>query len=423
MNRVAPVAVCVVYLAVSFALLLGTSSHLPADPRLYLLDGPGAVWLAPTSAAARGLRWLVPMGGALVLLLGELLFRGGRRRTGGMFVAVVALLAIVFWSAYVWNSREVLSLAWPALISVALLWLFFLDRDYRGGRAWKWELFFAALIGLATLAFIPFALGLGIPSAPRAFQHALGMVATHGVGLLLLYYAFLRRMSPASESGGILPLLGLCGRVITAVFRSGSVHGDTSMAIASVNNSLTDILRDMMAGNRRTIMYTDIRQSTETIERLGNIDAYQLFVRSWELTCAQLRDGHATTPKDVGDGLISTFDSPVEAVKTAMAILAEHARYNGGVREEERLQLKIGLHTGEVLLHHGWDPRGRDSHVAARVVAACQPDCLLMTKSTYDAVTESGLQLRGEWSRGNTLKGFSGTWDLFQSCPGVATQA
>ena len=416
MRRPGPLAVSALYLAFSFALLLFTSARLPEESRFLLFENPGvpSLW---SPGLLESLTWLCPLAGALILALADLIFRGGRSRTAGMMVTAASLVALSFGLAFLLNSREVLPLAWPGMIAVALLWLLNLDRDYSDGTVWKWEVFFAGLIGLATLAFIPFALMLGQPTIPRVFHHSLAMVVTHGIGLLLLYYAFLLRLSPESKTNGILPLLGLCGRVITAVFRSGSVHGDTSMTIASVNNSLTDLLRDMMAGTLRTIMYTDIRQSTETIERLGDLDAYHLFQRSWDLSCEELRHRNATSPKDVGDGLITTFDSPTEAVSAARGILQAHEEYNTSAREEERLHLKIGLHTGEILLHQGWDPRGRDSHVAARVVSASDPGCITVTRQTFDALSEKGVRLEGEWREGVALKGFLEKWDLLFLSP------
>jgi class 3 adenylate cyclase len=300
------------------------------------------------------------------------------------------------------------------MLGVSLVWVGGLDRSYRSGQTWKWELFFAVLFTLAILAFIPYALMLALPTDPEHFRFLLATVVTHGVGLLLCLFALLKRLSPSEQTPGLMQVLGLCARVVAGIFRSSSQHGDMSMTIATVSNSLTDLLAEMMVGRERTIMYTDIRSSTEIVERLGTVDSYRLFMKSWNVSRAALRRWNATTPKDLGDGLITTFSGACDAIYAAGAILRAHELHNSRSGPDERIELKIGLHTGSVLLHYGWDPRGRDSHLAQRVVASAEPGAILMTRGTADAAAADGLSLQGEWRRGVTLKGIAEPVDLYE---------
>jgi len=402
--------------APAFAVLayafLGFAGHRLPDESMYMIfSGRGALWQGP--GYVRSTVIVFPLVAGLTTYAFNFLFRREAMRTFGMILTAAVLIGFGFWEGFRWNSRALLSVAWPGTLAVTFMWIKDLDHSYRSGQTWKWELFFICLLILATIAFIPIAIGLGSPREPEAFRFALATVVTHGVGLLLCILIYLQRLSPKESRQGLMRIMGLCARVITTIFKSSQQHGDISMTIATVSNSLSDLLAEMMVGTRRTIMYTDIRASTEIVERLGTIDSYRLFMKSWNMSCAILRAWNGTTPKDLGDGLISTFSSPVDAIKAAGKILEAHSTHNARAGEDEQIQLKIGMHTGNVLLHHGWDPRGRDSHLAQRVVSNAEPGTILVSRATWDDAHAYGVELQGQWRRQVNLKGISEPVDLF----------
>ncbi|MHC4915820.1 MAG: adenylate/guanylate cyclase domain-containing protein [Planctomycetota bacterium] len=405
------------YVAASFALIGWTVGDIPGEEVYRISAGRPALWTG--EGFLRFATVILPLAAAVLLAAVHAFFRSESRRTLGMLIGATALIGCAIWAGFHWNSRGLLSAAWPGMLGISLVWVRDLDRTYKSGQTWKWELFFAVLFTLAILAFIPYALMLALPTDPGHYRFLLATVVTHGVGLLLCLFVLLKRLSPRDQTPGLMQILGLCARVVAGIFRSSSQHGDMSMTIATVSNSLTDLLAEMMVGRERTIMYTDIRSSTEIVERLGTIDSYRLFMKSWNVSRSALRRWNATTPKDLGDGLITTFPSAREAVFAAGAILSAHEEHNRRVGPEERMELKIGLHTGSVLLHYGWDPRGRDSHLAQRVVATAEPGTILMTRGTADAASAEGLTLSGDWRRGVELKGIAEAVDLYAVTPGA----
>jgi class 3 adenylate cyclase len=74
------------------------------------------------------------------------------------------------------------------------------------------------------------------------------------------------------------------------------------------------------------------------------------------------------------------------------------------------VQIRAGLHAGKVELRDG-DVGGMAVHIAARVMAAAQPDEILVSRTVRDLVVGSDLVLddRGTWP----LKGVEGDWQLF----------
>jgi class 3 adenylate cyclase len=73
------------------------------------------------------------------------------------------------------------------------------------------------------------------------------------------------------------------------------------------------------------------------------------------------------------------------------------------------VQLRAGLHTGEVELRED-DVGGIAVHIAARVMAAANPDEILVSRTVRDLVVGSDVTLedRGMY----LLKGIDGDWQL-----------
>jgi len=86
--------------------------------------------------------------------------------------------------------------------------------------------------------------------------------------------------------------------------------------------------------------------------------------------------------KEIGDGLMLAFDSPVEALDTAVCILrcVQQARAEGTFP----LAMRMGMHHGEAMVR-GDDLIGHTVNVAARVAAMAGPGELLVSDSVVDA--------------------------------------
>src|SRR4029453_1125660 len=106
--------------------------------------------------------------------------------------------------------------------------------------------------------------------------------------------------------------------------------------------------------------------------------------------------------KTTGDGILATFDGPGRGVGCAAAFRAQ----GRGIG----LQLREGLHTGEVELRNG-DVGGVAVHIAARVMNAARPGEMLPSRTVRDLVVGSDVVLE---DRGRQrLKGIEGSWQLY----------
>ena len=124
-----------------------------------------------------------------------------------------------------------------------------------------------------------------------------------------------------------------------------------------------------------TFLFTDLVDSTRASMRLGEDAAEELRRAHFALLRAAI-DAHAGEEvKNLGDGLMVVFTSPVDAVEAAAAIQTSIAEHNGA-RPDRPLSVRIGLHAGEPVREDG-DYFGTPVVIAARLCAAAQGGAIL----------------------------------------------
>ena len=97
---------------------------------------------------------------------------------------------------------------------------------------------------------------------------------------------------------------------------------------------------------------------------------------------------HSGRPvRSMGDGLLVEFDSAIAAVRCAIAIQRGLAEREDAVAEGQRIRLRIGINTGDVIVDER-DIYGNSVNIAARLEALAGPGEIYVTQSVYE-------QLRG----------------------------
>ena len=152
-----------------------------------------------------------------------------------------------------------------------------------------------------------------------------------------------------------------------------------------------------------TVLFTDIVDSTATLERVGDAAWRELLHRH----NARLRDALNTyrgrEVTTTGDGFLAVFDGPTRAVRSGVA-MARSARDMG-------LPIRVGVHTGEVEFVGG-NVRGVAVHTAARVMSLAGPDEVYVSATTSDLLEGSGVRL--EDAGAHELKGLTGLRQVFR---------
>jgi class 3 adenylate cyclase len=152
-----------------------------------------------------------------------------------------------------------------------------------------------------------------------------------------------------------------------------------------------------------TLLFTDIVGSTELAEQLGDrrwrelLEAHRARVRD------ELRRHRGREVDTAGDGFLAAFDGPARAIRCACAITE--------ALNEIGIEIRAGVHTGEVELLAGGRLGGIAIHIGARIADSAGPGEVLVSRTVRDLVAGSGI---GFADRGaHSLKGISESWHLY----------
>jgi class 3 adenylate cyclase len=178
--------------------------------------------------------------------------------------------------------------------------------------------------------------------------------------------------------------------------------GDTDAVLGEIEEFLTGF-RGTRTSDRvlATILFSDIVDSTGRAAQSGDRSWREVLDEHDTMAMRQVRRFGGRRVKNLGDGLLATFDGPARALECGRA-LCEGAHQLG-------LVVRVGLHTGEVE-RRGDDVAGIAVHLAARIQAKADPGEVWVSRTVVDLVTGSGITFRPRGE--HELKGV-GTWQLF----------
>ena len=99
----------------------------------------------------------------------------------------------------------------------------------------------------------------------------------------------------------------------------------------------------------------------------------------------EIKKHHGRVFKLMGDGLLAEFGSVVDAVECAVAVQKEMAKRNDGAGPDERIDLRIGVNLGDVIVE-GDDIHGEGVNIAARLEALAKPGGICISAKVHDEV-------------------------------------
>ncbi len=91
--------------------------------------------------------------------------------------------------------------------------------------------------------------------------------------------------------------------------------------------------------------------------------------------------------KTTGDGMLVEFASVVDAVRCAVDIQRQMAERNADVPPERRIELRIGLNVGDIIID-GDDIFGDGVNIAARLEALAAPGAICVSRAVRDQVRD-----------------------------------
>ena len=94
---------------------------------------------------------------------------------------------------------------------------------------------------------------------------------------------------------------------------------------------------------------------------------------------------HGREVKTVGDAFLVEFDSALEAARCALEVQRTLHDHNRASSEEEGIQVRIGIHVGDVVPTDG-DLLGDAVNIAARIEPLAEPGGICLTQQVYDQI-------------------------------------
>jgi class 3 adenylate cyclase len=152
-----------------------------------------------------------------------------------------------------------------------------------------------------------------------------------------------------------------------------------------------------------TVLFVDVVGSTQLAAQIGDSRFRDLINGFHQLVRRQLDRYQGRLVDTAGDGALALFDSPARAIACAEAL-------RDGVRALG-LQVRAGVHTGEMEHGSAGEVRGIAVHTGARVAALAGPGEILVSRTIRDLVAGAPIQLESRGS--HQLKGVPGSWEVF----------
>ncbi|MPZ08835.1 MAG: hypothetical protein GEU89_01320 [Kiloniellaceae bacterium] len=219
----------------------------------------------------------------------------------------------------------------------------------------------------------------------------------------------------AGEAGRVV-LRNAASRPLTVIVEErrwvrDALTADRVTALQAFRDLFSDqVLRpgDEVSVARITLLFTDLRRSTDLYGRIGDAAAYHLVRDHFAYLGAIVRRHDGALVKTIGDAIMAAFTAPADALAAALAIQRELGAFNAA--EASPLTIKLGLHEGPciaVTLNGRLDYFGTTVNMAARLQDQSEGGDIVLSESVAAdpqvASVMGGLDSRSETT---ALKGF-----------------
>jgi len=108
-----------------------------------------------------------------------------------------------------------------------------------------------------------------------------------------------------------------------------------------------------------------------------------------ELIEPKIAEHQGRLVKTTGDGVLAEFASPVRALRCAIDVQHGMAKRNADIPEGKRIEFRIGINLGDVVVEEDGDIFGDGVNVAARLENIAEPGTVFISRTVRDFVTDA----------------------------------
>ena len=187
--------------------------------------------------------------------------------------------------------------------------------------------------------------------------------------------------------------------------RLALVPGSDQIFLRNHFGEVIDVVEPFVTGTRTlfvdrvvaTMLFTDIVDSTPMAAALGDTRWNALIEQHNDRLRKQLKKWRGHEVKCTGDGFLLAFDEPEAAIRCAVAAVEAIAGLG--------LELRAGVHVGEVSPMSSHDLSGLAVHFAQRLSAQAGAGQVLVSADVRDACASSGIVFEARQGRVQGLRG------------------
>ncbi|MDE2489231.1 MAG: RDD family protein [Elusimicrobia bacterium] len=137
-----------------------------------------------------------------------------------------------------------------------------------------------------------------------------------------------------------------------------------------------------------TILLTDIKGFTDKTSHRSRADIQRLLDDHRDVVLPVLQERGGKLVKTIGDAFLMTFESPTDAVLAGVAAQEALSKRNASVADEDRIEIRIAINSGEVNLVEG-DVFGEPVNIASRIEGIAEAGEVYFTEAVYLAMNKT----------------------------------
>jgi len=133
------------------------------------------------------------------------------------------------------------------------------------------------------------------------------------------------------------------------------------------------------------ILHADLAGFVRLVENQEELTFEHLRSARDKIWQPAIEDGGGSLVNSAGDAMLAEFASAAAAVQVAIDIQERMAQFNEGLAEEQRLQFRIGVHLGEIIIDEaGHDIFGDGVNLAERIQVLAEPGGIAVSRAVRD---------------------------------------